>query len=249
MIHMQVQQLTMIRTPLSATVVVSKAILILSSCTRKVVTTVRLSTSQRNFLLQATQRYATAIEKAEPYLLSRQLSVDEARVFHLGVVEDPLPGHEPYRGRLAIPYITPSGVVDIRFRAIGNDDPKYMGLVGAKTTMFNTQACFVADKYICVTEGEFDCIMMSSKTVHPTVGIPGANNWKPHYAKILDDFDIVIVLADGDAAGLEFGKKISRELGNVNIVSMPEGEDVNSMMIKQGSEWIDERIRECIAVG
>jgi hypothetical protein len=239
----------MIRTPLSATVVVSKAILILSSCTRKVVTTVRLSTSQRNFLLQATQRYAAAIEKAEPYLSSRQLSVDEAKVFLLGVVEDPLPGHEPYKGRLAIPYITPSGVVDIRFRAIGNDDPKYMGLVGAKTTMFNTQACFVADKYICVTEGEFDCIMMSSKTIHPTVGIPGANNWKPHYAKILDDFDIVIVLADGDAAGLEFGKKISRELGNVNIVSMPEGEDVNSMMIKQGSEWIDERIRECIAVG
>jgi len=213
------------------------------------VTTVRLSTSQRNFLLQATQRYAAAIEKAEPYLLSRQLSVDEARVFHLGVVEDPLPGHEPYKGRLAIPYITPSGVVDIRFRALGNDDPKYMGLVGAKTTMFNTQACFVADKYICVTEGEFDCIMMSSKTTHPTVGIPGANNWKPHYAKILDDFDIVIVLADGDAAGLEFGKKISRELGNVNIISMPEGEDVNSMMIKQGSNWVDERIRECIAAG
>jgi DNA primase len=164
------------------------------------------------------------------------------------VVDDPLPGHDAYKGRLAIPYITPSGVVDIRFRGINNEDPKYMGLVGAKTTMFNTQACFVADKYICITEGEFDCIMMSVKTIHPTVGIPGANNWKPHYAKILDDFDTVIVLADGDAAGLEFGKKISRELGNVNIVSMPEGEDVNSMMIKMGSDWIDERIRECITV-
>ena len=207
----------------------------------------RLSSSQKNFLLQATQKYAAKIELAEEYLLSRQLSVEEAKVFHLGVVEDPLPGHDAYRGRLAIPYITPSGVVDIRFRGIHNEDPKYMGLVGAKTTMFNTQACFVADKYICVTEGEFDCIMMSVKTMHPTIGIPGANNWKPHYAKILDDFDTVIVLADGDAAGLEFGKKISRELGNVNIVSMPEGEDVNSMMIKKGSDWIDERIRECIA--
>jgi DNA primase len=130
-----------------------------------------------------------------------------------------------------------------------NEDPKYLGLVGSKTTMFNTQACFVADKYICVTEGEFDCIMMSVKTNHPTIGIPGANNWKPHYNKILDDFEIVIVLADGDAAGLEFGKKISRELGNVNIISMPDGEDVNSMITKQGSEWIDERIRECITVG
>ena len=206
----------------------------------------RLSSSQKNFLLQATQRYAAKIELAEEYLLSRQLSVEEAKVFHLGVVEDPLPGHEAYIGRLAIPYITPSGVVDIRFRAMHNEDPKYMGLVGAKTTMFNTQACFVADRYICVTEGEFDCIMMSVKTMHPTIGIPGANNWKPHYAKILDDFETVIVLADGDAAGLEFGKKISRELGNVNIVSMPEGEDVNSIMIKKGSDWIDERIGKCI---
>ena len=210
------------------------------------VITVRLSSSQKNFLLQATQRYAAKIELAEEYLLSRHLSVEEAKVFHLGVVDDPLPGHEAYVGRLAIPYITPSGVVDIRFRGIHNEDPKYMGLVGAKTTMFNTQACFVADRYICVTEGEFDCIMMTVKTMHPTIGIPGANNWKPHYAKILDDFDTVIVLADGDAAGLEFGKKISRELGNVNIVSMPEGDDVNSMMIKRGSDWIDERIRRCI---
>lgn len=210
---------------------------------------VRLSSSQRQFLLQATQRYAGAIELAAEYLLSRHLSVEEASIFHLGVVEDPLPGHEPYKGRLAIPYITPSGVVDIRFRGMHNEDPKYMGLVGAKTTMFNTKACFVADKYICVTEGEFDCIMMGVKTQHPTIGIPGANNWKPHYAKILDDFEIVIVLADGDAAGLEFGKKISRELGNVNIISMPEGEDVNSMMVKRGSEWVNERINECISVG
>ena len=208
----------------------------------------RLNNSQRSFLLQATQRYTAAIESASAYLSSRHLSVDEARVFHLGVVEDPLPGHEPYKGRLAIPYITPSGVVDIRFRDLtGTHDAKYMGLVGAETTMFNTQAVFAADDYICVTEGEFDCIMMSVKTQHPTVGIPGANNWKKHYAKILDDFDVVVVLADGDAPGLEFGKKISRELGNVNIISMPDGEDVNSMMIKNGSEWLDGRIRQCVA--
>ncbi len=208
----------------------------------------RLNNSQRSFLLQATQKYAAQIEVAAEYLSSRQLSVEEANTFHLGVVVDPLPGHEAYKGRLAIPYITPSGVVDIRFRDLtGTHDAKYMGLVGAETTMFNTQAVFAADDYICVTEGEFDCIMMSTKTQHPTVGIPGANNWKKHYAKILDDFDTVIVLADGDAPGLEFGKKISRELGNVNIISMPDGEDVNSMIIKEGSDWIDERIRKCIA--
>ena len=210
----------------------------------------RLSSSQRQFLLQATQQYSARIGLAADYLSHRHLSVEEANIFHLGVVDEPMPGHEPYAGRLAIPYITPSGVVDIRFRALTPEqEPKYLGLVGSKTTMFNTQACFAADKYICVTEGEFDCIMMSVKTTHPTVGVPGANNWKPHYGKILDDYETVIVLADGDVAGLEFGKKISRELGNVNIISMPDGEDVNSIMIKKGTEWLNERIEQCITSG
>ena len=206
----------------------------------------RLSNSQRTFLLQATEEYAKHIHMAQDYLASRHLSVDEARKFHLGIVKDALPGHEPYKGRLAIPYVTPSGVVDIRFRTMVGGDPKYMGMPGAKTTMFNSQAVLTADGYICVTEGEIDCITVVAKTNHPSVGIPGANNWKPYYSKILDDFETVIILADGDAAGLEFGKKISRELGNANIVQMPEGHDVNSIVLQEGIGFIDERIRRVI---
>ena len=163
-------------------------------------------------------------------------------------MKDALPGHESYKGRLAIPYITPSGVVDIRFRSMNNnpDEPKYMGIPGAKTTMFNAQAVLTASNYICVTEGELDTVIVSTKTEHPSVGIPGANNWKSYYTKILDDFDTVIVLADGDSPGLEFGKKLSRELPNVNLVQMPEGHDVNSIVIQEGIGWLDERIRKCL---
>ena len=207
----------------------------------------RLSSSHRQFLLQATHQYASQIHLATEYLATRNLSVEEAQRFHLGVVKDALPGHEQYTGRLAIPYITPSGVVDIRFRAIGNADPKYMGMPGAKTSMFNAQVVLTASDYICVTEGEIDCITMSVKTNHPAIGIPGANNWKPFYSKILDDFETVIVLADGDTAGMDFGKKVSRELGNVNIVQMPEGHDVNSIVMLEGAEFINERIRKCIS--
>ena len=207
----------------------------------------RLSNSQRQFLLQATQEYAQHIHQAEGYLATRGLSVEEARKFHLGVVDNPLPGHESYKGKLVIPYLSPSGVVDLRFRSINGEDPKYIGLPGAKTTMFNAQAVLTAEQYICVTEGEIDCITVAVKTGHPAVGIPGANNWKPFYTKILDDFETVIVLADGDNPGLEFGKKISRELGNVNIVQMPEGHDVNSIMLQEGVEFLNERIRKCIS--
>ncbi len=152
----------------------------------------RLSNSQRAFLLQATETYKASIHLGKDYLASRGLSVEEVQRFHLGVVEHPLPGHEGYTGRLAIPYVTPSGVVDIRFRTMSGGDPKYMGMPGAKTTMFNSQAVLTADGYICVTEGEIDCITVVAKTNHPSVGIPGANNWKPYYSKILDDFETVI---------------------------------------------------------
>lgn len=207
----------------------------------------RLSNSHRQFLLRATEKYASQINLATDYLLTRGLSVEEAQKFHLGVVADPLPGHEAFINRLAIPYITPSGVIDIRFRSMHGEEPKYMGMAGAKTSMFNTTACFQAKEYICVTEGEIDAITMAVKTVHPTVGIPGANNWKPHYTRILDDFDTVVILTDGDNAGSEFGKKISRELPNANVVPMLEDEDVNSTFLKYGKEWIDERIKGCLA--
>lgn len=61
---------------------------------------------------------------------------------------------------------------------------------GAKTTMFNAQVVLTAGSYICVTEGELDTVVLSVKTGHPSVGIPGVNNWRPYYAKILDDFEI-----------------------------------------------------------
>ena len=207
----------------------------------------RLSNSHRQFLLQATNKYASQIHTAAEYLATRNLSVEEAQRFHLGVVKDALPGHEQYMERLVIPYITPSGVVDMRFRAMNGADPKYMGMPGAKTSMFNAQVVLTASDYICVTEGEIDCITVSVKTNHPAVGIPGANNWKPFYTRILDDFDTVIVLADGDAPGLEFGKKISKELSNVNIIQMPEGHDVNSIVQKEGVEFINERIARCLS--
>lgn len=207
----------------------------------------KLSNSQRQYLLQATQEYFKNLHMAQDYLATRGITIQEASLFHLGVVNEALPGHEQYVGRLAIPYITPSGVVDIRFRAMGNSELKYMGIPGAKTTMFNAQAVLTASNYICVTEGEFDAITVNVKTKHPAVGIPGANNWKPYYTRILDDFDTIIVLADGDAPGLEFAKKISRELGNTNIIQMPEGHDVNSIVLKEGIGYINDRIHRCLS--
>ena len=56
------------------------------------------------------------------------------------------------------------------------------------------------------------------------------------------DFDKVFVFADGDQAGGDFAKSLARELNNVIIVHMPEGEDVNSMYLKSGKNYFLEKI-------
>lgn len=160
----------------------------------------------------------------------------------LGLVVEPLPGHDSYQGRLAIPYVTQSGVVDIRFRSIGPQEPKYMGLPGNETRLYNVNAVLTADDTIAICEGEIDTITLHYKVGINAVGIPGVNNWKKHYKKLLQDFETVVVFADGDQPGQDFAKKLSREISGMMVINMPEGEDVNSMFLKNGSQWFREKV-------
>jgi len=75
---------------------------------------VRLSKSQRELLAKATENYERNLGEALPYLVTRGITEATARMFRLGFVANPETGHEIYQGKLAIPYITPSGVIDIR---------------------------------------------------------------------------------------------------------------------------------------
>ena len=201
----------------------------------------RLSNSQRQFLLQATTEYAQHIHQAAEYLATRGLSVEEARKFHLGVVDNPLPGHEGYKGKLVIPYTTPSGVVDLRFRSLNPAvEPKYMGMTGAETRMFNVLDIERAGDFIGVCEGELDTITLSSCVGIPCIGVPGANSWKKHYTRLLADFERIFVFADGDQPGKEFANSLARELP-VTVVQMPDGEDVNSCYVKFGADYIKDK--------
>jgi DNA primase len=74
------------------------------------------------------------------------------------------------------------------------------------------------------------------------VGVPGVSNWKPHYSRILQDFEEVLVFADGDQAGRDFSKRLARDLDGVTIISCPEGEDVNSVYLNYGAGWFKERL-------
>lgn len=203
----------------------------------------RLSLAQKTSLGKAAKAYAQNIHLAQEYLDARGLSSTIVRRAGLGVVHDPHTGHDGMLGRLSIPYITTTGVVDIRFRSLDGSDPKYLGLPGAKTHMYNVRAITEANDYIAVCEGELDTVTLHYAIGIPAVGVPGASNWKTHYRRLLQDFEKVFVFADGDKAGGDFARHIAREVQGVVIVTMPEGEDVNSMYLKEGSEYFLEKVK------
>ena len=201
----------------------------------------RQNHSQRELLDLATAKYATNIFQAEDYLTSRGITREAARLARLGVVSEPEVGHEAFSGRLSIPYITKTGVVDLRFRSLNPAvEPKYMGMTGMETKMYNVIDTERAGDWIGVCEGELDTITLSHCVGIPCIGVPGANSWKKHYNRILADFERVFVFADGDQPGKEFATNLARELP-VTIVTMPDGEDVNSVYVKYGADYIRER--------
>jgi DNA primase len=203
---------------------------------------VKQSVSQKELLGKATEKYSQNIYQAEDYLKQRGISQEVARLARLGVVVEPEVGHEAFVGRLSIPYITKTGVVDLRFRSLNPAvEPKYMGLTGAETKMYNVLDVEKAGDFIGVCEGELDTLTMSSCVGIPCVGVPGANSWKRHYTRLLADFERVFVFADGDQPGTEFARSLARELP-VTIVQFPDGEDVNSLYVRHGAEFIRAKV-------
>lgn len=202
------------------------------------------SVSQRELLTRATEKYSASIQLAEDYLKQRGIPLEVARLARLGVVEEPEVGHEAFKGRLSIPYLSKSGVVDLRFRSLNPAvEPKYMGLTGADTRMYNVLDIEKAGDWIGVCEGELDTLTLSACVGIPCVGVPGANSWKKHYTRLLADFERVFVFADGDQPGREFASSLARELP-VTIVNMPDGEDVNSVFVAEGADFLRSKVAE-----
>jgi DNA primase len=203
---------------------------------------VRLSKSQRELLAKATENYERNLGEALPYLATRGITEATARMFRLGFVASPETGHEIYQGKLAIPYLTPSGVIDIRFRSLNNDNgPKYLSRPGATTHIYNISALTQDSSMLVVCEGEIDTII-ATQVGFTAVGLPGANNWKPYYSRVLDGWEKIMLFCDGDNAGREMAKTISRELDNVFPVFMPDNQDVNDVFLTEGADGLRRRV-------
>ena len=203
-----------------------------------------LSESLRLSLAEAANNYHLSVDRAAEYLARRGITKEAAEAHLLGyVTEDNVAvGHEAFINRVAIPYLTTSGVVDIRFRSVADEvTPKYLGRVGAELTLYNPLAFSIPSDVIAVCEGEIDTMTAHSLVGIPAVGIAGVNAWKPFYARAFGDYQRVLVLADGDQPGRELGKKIATQVDQAVVIVMPDGMDVNGTYLMEGADGIRRR--------
>lgn len=206
----------------------------------------KLTPEQRSLLESQTSRYQEHLYVAAEYLEGRGITEDTAVTARLGVVDEPIHGDgDAAYNRLAIPFITRSGVVDLRYRCLRDHDctetgcPKYLGRPGSSLRIYGVDALVRAGESIAVTEGEIDSLILNQLD-YDAVGLPGAESWKRHWHRLFEDFSRIVVFGDGDAAGHRFIKKMMDEFPQtVEGVQLPDGEDVNSMFLLEGSEYFE----------
>jgi hypothetical protein len=205
-----------------------------------------LTLEQKSLLEAQTSRYQSNLYVAAEYLEGRGITEDTAVSARLGVVDDEIHG-DPNAAfqRLSIPYSTRSGVVDLRFRCIRGHDcsavgcAKYLGRPGQTLRIYGVEDLVSAGDTIAVTEGELDRLILR-QLGYPAVGLPGAESWKRHWRRLLEDFTRIVVFGDGDAAGRRFIKKMMDEFPqSVQGVQLPDDEDVNTMFLAEGPEYFE----------
>lgn len=189
------------------------------------------SRSTKITLEKATQEYQSQLtgSPGASHLLVRGITNETIERFRLGYVEVPLLGDERFVGRISIPYLTVSGVVQLRYRTtLEGWKPKYDQYKGEGTRPFNVST-IGSQETIYIVEGEIDAITLD-QAGYSAIGIPGATNWSKVYRRILRHHSCV-VLADGDKAGREFADRVSQDVRCKTIV-FPDDEDVNSLYAK-----------------
>ena len=199
---------------------------------------VKLTESARKLLEETVTRNHGNIDQVGGYLSTRGITKEVAVMFRLGYVTGDHPADNDYAGRLSIPYLTPAGPVDIRYRVLAGEGPKYLSRPGASTKLFNVKDLHIDSPVLYVTEGEMDCVTVSGMCGLPCVGVPGANNWANHFKLLMSDYQKVVVLCDGDEAGRQFGKTVCKEVDTAVAVSMPSGMDVNDVYVSGGREAV-----------
>ncbi|MCW2843339.1 MAG: hypothetical protein JWN22_1255 [Nocardioides sp.] len=204
-----------------------------------------LAPSVRRTLQLAAETYAPNLDMAADFLSARGITREAASSYQLGVVSNPLPGHDRFVGMLSIPYITRAGVVALKFRALDPErTPKYDAPSGQHSRLYNVNALHSPGDTVAICEGELDALVMSEVVGIPAVGVPGASHWQEHWSRVFADYETILVIADHDAKedgsdpGLKHAKKVVSKIAGARLVLPPAGCDLTEWVQRDGVDAV-----------
>lgn len=161
-----------------------------------------------------------------------------------------------YQGRPAvrIPYRSTDGSeTAVRFRiALGKNeagDDRFRWRTGSKTGLYGLwrmDDVREAD-YVVLVEGESDAQTLWYHDI-PALGIPGANNWKPEFAKHLESLKAVYAVIESDRGGDTLREKLAgcRQIKDrLHLVQLGEYKDASGLYLAD-HESFEERFTAAI---
>ena len=192
------------------------------------------------------------------------LGVEEGRLLEAGLIvrrDEGTDTRARFRNRLIFPILDAMGnAVGFGGRLLGPGEPKYLN--SAESPVFSkarllyglhmAKLAIRRDDRVMVVEGYFDVVRLVSAGFDWTVAPLGTALTEPQAALLRRYTKNAFLLYDSDRAGLKAtfrsGDELLRHGMSVQVVTLPEGEDPDSFVDKQGAGALAEQLGHAIDV-
>ena len=176
------------------------------------------------------------------YLRGRGFTDDTIQHFRLGVTRA---GRNP---RLIIPHFNQGQLGLLMYRSMPPEDKVFLREEGMGSILFNVDALHESDGTIIICEAQLDAMSVWQAGHRNVVSVStgAGTEFSNDYVDLLSGFKKIIMVYDGDQAGRDGAKTIRNRLGadRVWIAECPDGEDANSLLMKEGAQRVNRLIQE-----
>ena len=169
------------------------------------------------------------IDAAHPYLAERRITRQTAEAFGVGMFS----GRGSMSGRVVIPIHNERGeLVAYAGRSIDGSEPRYKLPSGFHKShvLFNLHR--VTTPEVIVVEGFFDCMTVWQLQNPSVVALMGCTLSDRQEKLLVDRFQKVTLLLDGDDAGMKASEDVARRLirrVHVRLVEVPDGKQPDQL--------------------
>lgn len=212
------------------------------------------------------KKFALGFAPPERNLLLDEFKSDAQILLTLGVFgknDNSNDYYQRFRDRLIFPIHNSKGdVVGFGARALGNNiKPKYLNspetpIFSKSKELYGLYHCRKYSKnmdYVLVVEGYMDVISLHQKGITQAVATLGTATSETHLDILAKSTRKIVFCFDGDEAGkkaahraLEISLAWLKEGMRINFLFLPDGEDPDSLVQKEGKKSFIQRIDEAI---